>query len=456
MNPSRWRIGGGLAVAAALAVGLSGCGGSTAAGPETTTHAGAGMGAGASADAAAKPVPVTVAPLEHRTIERTVDVIGSLRGWEQVTVGSKRAGRVVKVHHDMGDHVAPGEPLIELDPIDAQLERDEADSRYLGALVKLGVTRKQAEDSVKTYGITETLLNSRPTDEAIARSPAVVEKRVAREKAQQNLARQRTLTQRGAGTAQELENSENDYRAASAAYDNAVVTARTIIADAYAARVALRKAEQSLKDLTIRAPDLRNLPPSASGSARLKYGITRRDVSEGQMLKDGEAVAELVIEDPLRLWTQVPEINADSVHVGQDVRVTTRAHPEMTFDGRVARISPSVDPTSRTFQVETIVPNKRGLLRPGGLARASIIIDSHSQAVVVPAEALVRYAGVNKIFLIETGKAKAVGNLKTGVEGLGWIEIVGARLPESAMVVTTGQTHLADGTAVIVRKPAEK
>ncbi|MHB1556589.1 MAG: efflux RND transporter periplasmic adaptor subunit [Isosphaeraceae bacterium] len=450
MNPSSWRFCGGLA-AAALTVGLSGCGGSTAAGPETTSHAGAGAGAGE----AAKPVPVTVAPLEHRTIERTVDVIGSLRGWEQVTVGSKRAGRVIKVHHDMGDHVAPGEPLVELDPIDAQLERDEADSRYLSALVKLGITRKQAEDSVRTYGIGENLLNSRTTDEAIARSPAVVEKRVAREKAQQNLARQRTLTQRGAGTAQELENAENDYRGASAAHDNAVVTARTIIADAYAARVALRKAEQSLNDLTIRAPQPRNLPPSASGSAPLTYGVTKRDVSEGQILKEGEAVAELVIEDPLRLWTQVPEINADSVHVGQDVRVTTRAHPDMTFDGRVARISPSVAPTSRTFQVETIVPNKRGLLRPGGLARASIIIDSHAQAVVVPAEALVRYAGVNKIFLVEVGKAKAVSGLQTGVEGVGWIEIVDAKLPESANVVTTGQTHLADGTPVVVRKPAE-
>ena len=91
---------------------------------------------------------------------------------------------------------------------------DEAESKYLGALVKLGVTRKQAEESVQTYGITEDLLNNRVTDEAIARAPAVVEKRIAREKAQQNLARQRTLTQRGAGTTQELENAENDYRTA--------------------------------------------------------------------------------------------------------------------------------------------------------------------------------------------------------------------------------------------------
>ncbi len=71
----------------------------------------------------------------------------------------------------------------------------------------------------------------------------------------------------------------------------------------------------------------------------------------------------------------------------------------------------------------------------------------------MPAEALVRYAGVSKIFLVDAGKARAVGNLQIGVEGRGWVEIVGATLPAVAEVVTTGQTHLADGTPVVVRKP---
>jgi membrane fusion protein (multidrug efflux system) len=432
-------IGGGW-VAVALTAGLSGCG-PTASGPESRA-----------ADVP-RPVPVTVAPLEHRTIERTVDVIGTLRGWEQVTVGSKRPGRVIRVHHDMGDRIEPGAPLVELESIDAQLQVDEAESRYLGALVKLGVTREQAEESVRTYGISEDLLNNRVTDEAIVRSPAVVEKRVARDKAQQNLARQRTLTQRGAGTTQELNDAENEYRSATASYENAVTTARTVIADAYAARVALRKAEQSLKDMTIRAPQPRHLPPAATSTGPVNYGMTKRQVSEGQILKEGEAVADLVIEDPLRLWTQVPEIHVDAVRIGQLVRVTTRTYPDMTFEGRVTRISPSVDPSSRTFQVETLIPNKRGLLRPGGLARASIVIDARAKGAVVPIEAIVRFAGVTRIFLVERGKARAVSDLKTGVEGPGWVEVIGAQLPPVADVVTTGQTHLADGTPVVVRKP---
>ena len=92
-------------------------------------------------------VPVTVAPLERKTVERTVNVVGSLRGWEQVTVGSKRSGRVVKVLHDMGDRVPPGEPLVELDPVDAKLAYNQAQSKYLAELVKLGITEARAEGS---------------------------------------------------------------------------------------------------------------------------------------------------------------------------------------------------------------------------------------------------------------------------------------------------------------------
>ncbi len=224
--------------------------------------AGSGPEPEARASTEAKVVPVTVSALERRPIERTVDVIGTLRGWEQVTIGSKRAGRVIKVHQDMGDRVEPGAPLVDLEPIDARLAVEEAETKYLGALVKLGITRRQAEEFVQTYGISEELLYNRVTAEAITKLPSVIEKHVAREKAAQNLSRQRALTKRGAGTPQELEDAENESRSAVAAYENAIGAARTVIADAVAAKVALSKAEQTLNDMTIRAPQPRHLPPS--------------------------------------------------------------------------------------------------------------------------------------------------------------------------------------------------
>jgi membrane fusion protein, multidrug efflux system len=433
--PGRW-LGGALIVAA-----VSGCGQD-----EADQRA-------AKSSGAPRIVPVTVAPLEHRAVERTVDVIGTLRGWEQVVLGSKRSGRVVKVYQDIGDRVKPGEPLVELDPVDARLGVQQAESKYLGELVKLGITAQQAEEFVKKYGISEELLIGQVADDAIARVPAVVQKRIAREKTLQYLTRQRTLTHRGAGTPQELEDSENDWRIAAANYDDAVQTARTVIANAVASKVALSQAEQTLKDMIIRAPVPKLVPPSLTRTSPLSYGITKRQVSEGQMIKEGEAVAELVIEDPIRLWSQVPEQYSEDVRVGQLVRLSTRAHPGLAIEGKVARINPSVDSSSRTFQVETLVPNERGLLRPGGFAKASIITDAESSAAVVPLDSIVRFAGVTKLFIVENGKARSINDIKTGSEGRGWIEVTSKLLPDSAIVVTTGQTQLSDEAPVVIREP---
>jgi membrane fusion protein (multidrug efflux system) len=205
--------------------------------------------------------------------------------------------------------------------------------------------------------------------------------------------------------------------------------------------------------MIIRVPVPKLIPPSLTRTSPLSYGVTRRQVSEGQMIKEGEAVAELVIEDPIRLWSQVPEQYSEDVRIGQRVRLSTRAHPGVAIEGKVARINPSVDSSSRTFQVETLVPNERGLLRPGGFAKASIITDAEARAAVVPLDSIVRFAGVTKVFIVENGKARSISDIKTGSEGRGWIEVTSKLLPETAAVVTTGQTQLADGTSVAIREP---
>lgn len=398
-------------------------------------------------------VAVTVAPVEHRAVERTIEVVGSLRGWEQLSFGSKRTGRVLKIFHDMGDYVKPGEPLIELDPIDAQLAVKQAEAKYMAELVRLGITAEQADNFVKTYGTGEALLKSKVTEDVIERAPSVVQMRVSKERAQQNLGRQRALFSRNASTQQELDDYENTFREATAAYENARYLARNLIANAITGRVALDQAKQALDETTIRAPVPALLPPGISAKNPIRYGITKRTVSEGQMIKEGETVAELVIEDPVRLWANVPESFSGRVRSGQKVRVAVSSHPDRTFEGRVARINPSVDTTSRTFQVEAILPNEQKLLRPGGFAKASIVTDENARATVVPIESVGQFAGVTKVFILRDNKAHAITDITTGVEGRGWIEVVSKQIPENAQVVTTGQTQLAEGTSVVIRTP---
>lgn len=427
-----------------LALALAGCAGRPA--PE----------AAKAEDAPPPAVPVTVAAIERRPIERTIEAVGSLRGWEQVTVGSKRSGRILKVFHDIGDRVRPEEPLVQIDPVDARLAYNMAESRYLAELVRLGISAERADEFIQRYGITETLITGPQTEEVIEKVPGVVQYHVAMEKAAQNLARQRKLSQKGAGTAQELEDQESDYRSSIAAYDNAKSTARNVIAMALANRVARDQADQQVKDLTILTPSPQEPPPTKSDARDVVYAISLRSVSEGQMIREGDPVMDMVIENPLRLRANVPERYSDRIQVGQAVRISVASHPGRTFEGKVSRINPTVEAESRTFQVEATVPNEEGLLRPGGFAKAVVITEAESQATVVPIEAIVQYAGVTKLFLLNGDRARSVDGLTLGREGSGWVEVTAGKMPTSGRVVVTGLSKLADGSQVVVREPEKE
>lgn len=412
------------------------------------------------ATALVKPVSVTVAEIEHRPVERTVDVVGTLKGWEEVTIGAKKAGRVLKVLKDIGDTVKPGEPLVELETVDAKLAVLQAETRYLAELARLGITRQQAEDYVNRLGFGEALIRGDEVAKIINKLPGVIQTDVAVEKSLQNLNRQRQLNARGAGTTQDLQNYENDYNGAVAAHDNAVVTARNVIAMALNTRVNLDVAQQTLADMLVKAPVPTNLPKDADAAGPVLYAITKRPVHEGQMVKEGDPLFDLVIQRPLRLWANIPERFTPEIEVGQEVRVIVASRPGEAFKGVLARINPSVDPVSRTFQVEAIVPNTAGLLRPGGFAKASILTKRDSEAIVVASESVVKYAGVTKIFIVEGTSARAIP-VETGLEGKGWIEVQGD-LPTQGKVVTSGQSMLANGTPILIRdegktpeKPAE-
>src|SRR5690606_19015966 len=92
------------------------------------------------------------------------------------------------------------------------------------------------------------------------------------------------------------------------------------------------------------------------------------------------------------------------------------------FSGIVRRINPSVSQSTRTFEVEVLIPNADGLLKPGGFAKAAIAIRVDPTGVTVPVDAVVTFAGITKIFLMKDGKAREV-RVTTGVQQTDWVEI---------------------------------
>jgi RND family efflux transporter MFP subunit len=180
--------------------------------------------------------------------------------------------------------------------------------------------------------------------------------------------------------------------------------------------------------------------------------VAQRLVSEGAYIKSGTEVCRLVLDQTLKLRLPVPERFSGEVQDGQKVDVTGAGFAA-PFVGQVTRVSPSVDPVTRTFDVEIQIPNPDHKLKPGGFAHAAIHTRQDEHAPTVPLAAISTFAGVTKIFLAEHGRARSVP-VQLGVQTTDWAEIASPSLPEHAEVITSGQLLLATNTPIVVREPA--
>src|SRR5262249_38684942 len=160
-----------------------------------------------------------------------------------------------------------------------------------------------------------------------------------------------------------------------------------------------------LRDTVVTAPKPTKAIPGCEQDST--YAVSQRSVAEGALVRPGAELFRLVIDQTLKLRVPIPERHSPDVKLGQNVNVVTAAY-QTPFTGVVSRINPTIDPTTRTFEVEVRIPNPKRELKPGGFAKASIITQVHSQAMTVPLEAVVTFAGIVKIFVIENGKAKEV------------------------------------------------
>lgn len=178
--------------------------------------------------------------------------------------------------------------------------------------------------------------------------------------------------------------------------------------------------------------------------------IAKRMVDVGNYVRVGTPIFVLVADDPLRLRGEVPERFVSDLKVGQEVRGTVEAFPGDILKGQLARISAAADSTSRAVTVEATVPNPDGKLKVGFFCKAAILTRSDSEALVVPVEALVSFAGVTRVFVVDEGGTARSRPVRTGLTLGTRVEIVDG-LARGDRVATSALARLAEGSKVVVR-----
>ena len=113
--------------------------------------------------------------------------------------------------------------------------------------------------------------------------------------------------------------------------------------------------------------------------------IEKRLVQNGERVTRGQQLFSLVRNDALELAAAVPAKQATAVKPGQIVHFVADAR---NFDGTVARVSPTIDPTTRAITVYVTIPNRDGSIKGGTFAAGRVVQRTIASAIVVPTPAL--------------------------------------------------------------------
>ena len=424
----------------------------TPAGKETQDPA----GTAAPRAKAVAPVVVTVTDVVRRPVQRSVKVVGTLQGYDEIQISPLVDGRIAHIRHDVGDLVRPGEPLLEIDDADYRMAVEENQRALELELSKVGL-RELPGDDFDIHAL-----------------PSVVRAKLTEENASATLERFRGLVRQKVTSQEEFEKAETNFRVAQADTKQKIFDARQTLASVKHRQALLETSRKKLRDTRVLVPELPGLAAldrrdgirqisalkdPAAVPVELRMSVAERFVSEGEVVKatPPTKLFRLVIEHPLKLMAAVPERYVGQLQVKQRVELLVEAYPGKTFAGLVSRVSPAVDRVSRTFQIQVMVPNADRRLRPGCFATAHVVTGEEAAVPMVPEACVVKFAGVTKIFVVANGSARSIPvelgsrlEERQGKLTVPLVEVIG-ELPANAKVVTTGHSQLADGTPVRIR-----
>ena len=364
---------------------------------------------------AAKPArQVKITAVAETPFGETVTANGTLAAYDQTTVSVKVPGRVRTISVDLGSVVTRGQVITQIDPEDYRLRVQQAEASLAQARARLGLPPEGTDDRVD------------PEQTATVRQA-----RAVLDEARFNRDRAARLVEQGVIAKAEFDSATSTFKVAEGRYQDAYEEIRNRQGVLAQRRSEVALARQQLKDTAVVAP--------------IDGIVQEKRTSVGEYLAAGAPIVNIVRMDPLRLKAEIPERESRTVHNGQDVRVTVEGDTNV-YVGKIMRLSPVIAEQNRMLLVEADVRNN-GKLRPGSFAHAEIVTNDAKMAVTVPNNAIVTFAGIEKVITVQNGKA-VEKPITTGRRTAEFTEIVSGISVGEKVVVDPG--NLQSGQAVEV------
>jgi RND family efflux transporter MFP subunit len=155
--------------------------------------------------------------------------------------------------------------------------------------------------------------------------------------------------------------------------------------------------------------------------------------------------------DVLRVYTNVPQPNVASIHVGQDAVIVAREFPNRQFKGKVARTANSLDPATRTLLTEVDVPNPDLALLPGMYVQVRFDVTASGIRWRIPASALVFGPQGTQVGIVTAENTVHYQNVVVERD-LGSAIEISSGLRGDETLVRTPSAALPEGTRIQVAK----
>src|SRR5438093_3381913 len=356
---------------------------------------------------------VKVEEVRQDTVRRAVEVVGTLAAVDQVTVSSETEGKVSRILADLGDRVTAGQALIQLDNEKQQYIFDQQKAALARALAQYGAADPQHLPDIE-------------------KTPDVQKANADLQQAKQSYERASELFKRTLVPRQTLDDAETALQSKRASYESSLQSAKNLRASIQASEATMKLADRQFRDTEIRAP--------------FDGYVERRLVNLGELVKTQMPVMAVVRVDPLKVIAEIPEKMAPWISVGQPVELHVDAYPDRPFTGKISRISPAVNTSTRAFPFEALVPNRDGALKPGTFARVHIESGKLDDVLTLSYQALQYRYGVNRVFVVD-GDKLAARELKVGDRTGDRIEILNG-VKAGERVAVSDVEKLVDGMKV--------
>ena len=246
-----------------------------------------------------------------------------------------------------------------------------------------------------------------------------------------------------------VEMDKTTYLQTKVSFDNLAVDFQRIFTLYNSGNIAQQTYDQTKAQYESLKTNVQNLERNTFLRAPFSGVIAAKNYENGELYA-GTPILLLVDMANLKAHINIPESYYPSIKEGMNVAITSDVFTDKEFKGIIEIVSPVIDATTHTFQVQIKISNAGGVLRPGMFARIGVDFDKIN-AKVVPYQAVLKLQGSNEryVYVNKNGVAKRV-KVQMGKRYDDKIEILSDELKEGDQLVVVGQARLVDGVKVNV------